>query len=199
MVDRSLSTLRVWVREGALRGYREDPAHPSTSRVMVSREELVRLVVEAGKASTPGRRPPGEAHPAPAHLEEAEPPGGDALEAPAAPVVPMHTATEGEIHRLRLAAAELRGDLRAAYAERDSARALVDATLRTVAVLEARCGDLGGRIEAERLRADTERLRADGLAERVAALEAEREALYRWHGLPWYRRLLAAPALPGGE
>jgi hypothetical protein len=193
MVDRSLSTLRAWVRDGTLRGYREDPAHPENSRVLVSREELVRLVVETGKASTPGRRPTGEALEAPAPLEVG--PGGVAPEASPAFAVPP----DGELFRVRLALAELRGDYRGACAERDSARALVDATLRTVGALDARCGDLVGRIEAERLRADMERLRADGLAERVAALEAEREALYRWHGLPWYRRLLAAPALPGSD
>jgi hypothetical protein len=33
----------------------------------------------------------------------------------------------------------------------------------------------------------------------VTALEAERDALHQWHGLPWYRRLLAAPRLPGSD
>jgi hypothetical protein len=32
--------------------------------------------------------------------------------------------------------------------------------------------------------------------DRLAAAEAERDALREWHGLPWYRRLLAPPSTP---
>ena len=185
MVDRSLSTIRAWVRDGTLRGYREDPAHPSTSRVMVSREELARLVVEAGKASAPGRRPPGTSAPEEAPLEAAVP-------SSVAPVAPVPVSDGAELLRARTVAAELRGDLRAALAERDGAREVLEATRRTVEALEARCRDLADR-------ADAERRRADGQAERVEALEAERDALHQWHGLPWYRRLLAAPRLQGSD
>lgn len=161
LVDRGVSTLRGWVRDGALVGYREDPAHPENSRLLVSRAEVLRLVVEAGKASTPGRRPAAE--------------GPAALELEPTPVVD------------RGALAELRADLRAALAERDGARAVLSATGRTVEVLEARCRDLAEL-------ADTERRRADELGDRLAAAEAERDALREWHGLPWYRRLLAPPS-----
>lgn len=169
MVDRGLSTLRGWVRDGSLVGYREDPAHPENSRLLVSREAVLRLVVEAGKASTPGRRAPG---PASTDADaEPSPPGA------------------AEFDRQRAALAELRADLRAALAERDGARAALEATGRTVEALEARCRDLAAL-------ADTERRRAAEVLDRLAAAEAERDALREWHGLPWYRRLLAPPSTP---
>jgi hypothetical protein len=169
LVDRGVSTLRGWVREGALVGYREDPSHPENSRLLVSRAAVLALVVEAGKASAPGRRPPVAEVPDPS---------------PAA-----------DLDRQRGALAELRADLRAALAERDGARAVLDATGRTVEVLEARCRDLAGLAEAERRR-------ADDLADRLAAAEAELDALRELQGLPWWRRLLAPPStapkrLPG--
>jgi hypothetical protein len=173
LVDRGVSTLRGWVREGALVGYREDPAHPENSRLLVSRAAVLALVVEAGKASAPGRRPPVADGPA-------------ALELEPAPVA--------DLDRQRGALAELRADLRAALAERDGARAVLSATGRTVEVLEARCLDLAGL-------ADAERRRADDLADRLAAAEAERDALREYQGLPWWRRLLPSTSpkrLPGG-
>lgn len=170
LVDRGVSTLRGWVREGALVGYREDPAHPENSRLLVSRAAVLALVVVAGKASAPGRRPPV------AEVAEAEP-------------LPV-----AELDRARGPLAELRADLRAALAERDGARAVLEATGRTVEVLEARCRDLAGL-------ADAERRRADDLADRLAAAEAERDALREYQGLPWWRRLLPSTSpkrLPGG-
>lgn len=164
LVDRGVSTLRAWVRDGDLVGYREDPAHPENSRLLVSRDAVLRLVVVAGKSGAPGRRPPA------------------GIEVEPAPVA--------DHDRQR---AELRADLRAALAERDGARAALEATGRTVDVLEARCRDLAGL-------ADAERRRADDLADRLAAATAELDALREWHGLPWYQRLLAPPSrkrLPG--
>ncbi len=171
LVDRGVSTLRGWVRDGALVGYREDPAHPENSRLLVSREAVLRLVVEAGKASAPGRRPSAPASTA----DDPDPP------APA--------AADADRAAQRAALAELRADLRAALAERDGARAALEATGRTVAALEARCADLAAL-------ADAERRRAGDVLDRLAAAEAERDALREWHGLPWYRRLLAPPSTP---
>lgn len=166
LVDRGVSTLRGWVRDGALAGYREDPAHPENSRLLVSREAVLRLVVEAGKASAPGRRPTAPVSTA----DDLDPP------APAA-------ASDAERAAQRAALAELRADLRAALAERDGARAALEATGRTVAALEARCADLAAL-------ADAERRRTGDVLDRLTAAEAERDALREWHGLP----LVPAPA-----
>ena len=54
-------------------------------------------------------------------------------------------------------------------------------------LLADRLGDLTRAIEAERLRGEEWRARALGA-------EAEREALRREKGLPWWRRLLGGPA-----
>ena len=56
LVDRSLSTLRAWVRAGELAHYREGDA--SNGRVLVSRAELLTLAAAGGLAASPGRRPP---------------------------------------------------------------------------------------------------------------------------------------------
>jgi len=55
LVDRSLSTLRAWVRAGELSPYREGGA--SNGRVLVSRAELLTLAAVGGLAVAPGRRP----------------------------------------------------------------------------------------------------------------------------------------------
>ena len=41
LVNRSLSTIRGWVRKGDLTGYRQDPKRPTNSRLMVSRTALL--------------------------------------------------------------------------------------------------------------------------------------------------------------
>ena len=49
--------------------------------------------------------------------------------------------------------------------------------------------------------ADAERRHALDLADRLAAAEAERDALREYQGLPWWRRLLPSTSpkrLPGG-
>ena len=56
LVDRSLSTLRAWVRAGELAPYREGAA--SNGRVLVSRAELLTLAAAGGLSPSPGRRPP---------------------------------------------------------------------------------------------------------------------------------------------
>lgn len=64
---------------------------------------------------------------------------------------------------------------------------MVEALQGRVEALEGRIGDLTRAIEAERLRGEEWRARALGA-------EAEREALRREKGLPWWRRLLGGPA-----
>lgn len=167
LVDRGLSTLRGWVRAGDLTGWREDPAHPENSPLLVSRAAVLLLVVTAGKAAVPGRRSRAE-------LPESALDTG----ASAAPAERAERAVIG-----------LRGDLRAALAERDGARATLEATVREVAAVAAQCSTLEALVEAERRR-------ALDLADRLTVAEAERDALRDLAGLPWWRRLLATPAPP---
>ena len=177
LVDRGVSTLRGWVRAGELRGWHADPEHPENTPLLVSRAEVLALVVTTGRASTPGRRSPAESTPPPT-------PPTDTPEHPL------------DLARLRSTVAELRADVRVALAERDGARAALEATGREVAAVAGRCSTL-------EVLADAERRRADDLADRLTAAEAERDALREHQGLPWWRRLLAPPStspkrLPGG-
>jgi hypothetical protein len=55
MVDRSLSSVRGWVRAGDLVGYRKDETK-SNSRLMVSEGELMAYVATSQKSATPGRK-----------------------------------------------------------------------------------------------------------------------------------------------
>lgn len=55
LADRSLSSLRNWVRGGELTEYREDEANPG-SRVMVSRTELMMLLATSKSAHPGGPR-----------------------------------------------------------------------------------------------------------------------------------------------
>lgn len=55
MVDRSLSSVRGWVRSDDLTGYREDETK-SNSRLMVSEAELMAYVATSQKSATPGRK-----------------------------------------------------------------------------------------------------------------------------------------------
>jgi hypothetical protein len=71
LVDRSLSTLRAWVRAGELAPYREGDA--SNGRVLVSRAELLTLAAAGGLSPSPGRRaPPPPASPPPPVAPSAE-------------------------------------------------------------------------------------------------------------------------------
>jgi len=181
LVDRGVSTLRGWVRAGELRGWHADPAHPENTPLLVSRAEVLALVVTTGRASTPGRRTDISAN-----LHE-----GSAAEH--ALDRPEHAL---DLARLRSTVAELRADVRVALAERDGARAALEATVREVAAVAGRCSTL-------EVLADAERRHALDLADRLAAAEAERDALREHQGLPWWRRLLAPPSsspkrLPGG-
>lgn len=145
-VDRSKSTIRAWVRSGELPGYREDPAHPENSRLLVSTADLMALVVVTGKTANPGRPPATKVT-----VEEA---------------APDVSAIKQELETLRAG--------------------MIEALRGNVAALEGRIADLNRAVEAERTRAEEWRARALGA-------EAEREALRREKGLPWWRRLLGGP------
>jgi len=64
LVDRSLSSLRAWIRAGELTGYREGTA--ANGRVLVSRAELLTLAAAGGLSPSPGRRAPPPPPPPPA-------------------------------------------------------------------------------------------------------------------------------------
>ena len=64
---------------------------------------------------------------------------------------------------------------------------MVDALRGNVAALEGRIADLSRALDAERGHTESWRARALGA-------EAEREALRRERGLPWWKRLLGGPA-----
>ena len=83
--------------------------------------------------------------------------------------------------------AEERWMLATLTAEREGLRAVVEAQKLTIAALEARCRDLEAHMHSERLRAGEHQ-------DRLVAAEAELQALRGWQRLPWYRRLLGAPA-----
>ena len=63
LVDRSISSIRGWVRTGQLKGYREDPEHPENSRLLVSKADLLSLARDT-KHPSPGRpQPPNNGNP----------------------------------------------------------------------------------------------------------------------------------------
>jgi len=77
LVDRSVSTIRAWVRKGELEGYRQDPRRRN-SRLLVSRRSLLALagLTKEPEPARPGgalREPsipgPGEPEPQPAAAE----------------------------------------------------------------------------------------------------------------------------------
>lgn len=69
LADRSLSSLRNWVRGGELSEYREDETNPG-SRVMVSRAELMVLLATAKSAHPGGPRGEAPTEPAAAPTEK---------------------------------------------------------------------------------------------------------------------------------
>ena len=54
LVDRTVPTLKKWIKKGELVGVREDEDNPR-SRMMVSRRALMLLMATAGKATNPPR------------------------------------------------------------------------------------------------------------------------------------------------
>ena len=59
MLDRSLSTIRSWVREGRVTPYRPPSEHPESAPLLVSRAEVLHYAsVVARIAVVPGRPPP---------------------------------------------------------------------------------------------------------------------------------------------
>jgi hypothetical protein len=160
-VDRSLSSLRSWIRQEFLTKYREEPGNPK-SRVMISKAELMAYAVSAGLDPDPPRRGPS--------TDET------AVTAPAAAstTVEVQLDTSDAQERLQIQIDNVR--LRT---ERDGARELLAATRAHVKSLEAalevaRSGD-DQRVVFERERADFERERVKAEQERTQAVRRELE------------------------
>ncbi len=173
LVDRSVSTVRAWLRSGKLTKHREEPGNAS-SRAMVSRAELMAYAAV-------------QLDPAPAR-----PPGGPRPEPPAS-VAPAPADELG----LRVELARLRAELDGTRAVLEATRAHVatlEASAATVGDLVASARAEGRELarvaeeHARDLRADLDRMRE----ERDAA-RAEAAALKTYAGLPWWRRMVTGP------
>ena len=126
MCDRSLSTLRAWIREGRLAGYRAEGINPANAPVLVSLAELRAFLVVSGAEVAPARPPAGP--------RTIEPPEARALA------------------ELRAELATVRGALAVALAERDGARSTVDAQRVALDVSGQRAAELARSLEGERAR-----------------------------------------------
>lgn len=114
-VDRAPSTLRDWIRAGELRSFEGEGTHPRNRPTLVSVGELQALVVQAGKAAHPGRRPP-------------------VVEEEGAADLRLRLATvEGELRALRV---ELDGERRAAAALQTAIQVAAEAATDLRASLE---------------------------------------------------------------
>lgn len=163
LVDRSLSTLRAWVRAGEIPGYREEPGN-GRSRLMVSRAELLAYAA-ACKVPDPPRRVSGTAD--------------DVLRVGAVAAATVRAELEG---RASLEAA-LRATVAALEGRCDdlAARAVEGSALRAELVA------------VERRRADEWRERTERLEVELVGTRAELAALRLAQDLPWWRRLIGGP------
>lgn len=165
LVDRSVSSLRSWVRAGRLVKWREDP-DDTGSRVLVSRAELLALAARDldPTPGRPARRPPTDEAALPGDLAELA-----KLRAELEGARLVLEATREHLAELRIARGEaLVGERQRAEAERS-------------------------RADAERARADALAAELVAAREELSAARAERDALRGLAGLPWWRRLLPLP------
>ena len=240
VVGRSMSTVRLWVRNEELAGWREVEGDPN-SRLLISRQEILLLAARAKPMHPGGPRPeddaeegmppvencdpvdppaqpnalpaqppkvteqpatqpvtppvdpnppaPQAAPPAPQPPQPAQatpqpatqPAPQAAPPAPPPPLAPHRPDPRDEqLVALRMMVAGM-------TAERDGLKMLIEAQKATISALEARCRDLEHR-------ADSERLRATEHHDRLVSADAELRALQQHQRLPWYQRLLGAPA-----
>lgn len=142
MVDRSKNAVRWWVRNGHLQSWLEEEGNPNSKR-MVSRSEVMTLMVTAGKLPNPGG--PGRGIAAPA---------------------PSVAADTGILMDLRVKTAELEG----ARAENAALKIAMDGLKSALEAEKSRASAMGERAEVERLRAAEWKDRADGLSAELQAL-----------------------------
>lgn len=192
-VDRSVSTLREWIRDGELTAWKPEGNPLPNAPTLVSLSELRARMVISGRPIHPGRP-----HPAPDPSPEGERPAPPAtLQRPEDPPAPDRAEVErlegllraqAREHAARLELAEARAALRVSEVEREALRAEAallrgqagearDRQDQAIRLLEAGQRDLRDALERERARAD--------------GLEAEIQAIRAAGSLPWWRRLLA--------
>lgn len=170
LVGRSLSTVRAWVRDERLEGYREKPGNPR-SRLLVHRAALMAVAAELDPEGSHGASAEAPS-PAPA---PAPPTDGAEVAALRAEVAGLREA---------LSDARRRGDDLAELLKRHDGR-------DSEALVEARRRAETAEAVARDLRADLEAARAE-----VVGVRAELAALRERAGLPWWRRLLGGPTAP---
>jgi uncharacterized coiled-coil protein SlyX len=124
MVDRSLSSVRAYVRAGHIRGYHPEGANGANAPLLVSRSELLTYVASAGLSPAPGRRQAPGTTPEPA----------------------------GEVSALRadLRAAELQAEVRVAAARLEALEVALAAKDGAIAALMARADALVELVDRER-------------------------------------------------
>lgn len=163
--ERSPSTIRRWLRTGALTRHEGPiPEHGGSPPVLVNRTELLGLLATTGQKP---REPDG--HPADAH------PGAPVVTtSPAMVDTPSRDAIRLAELEGRLALAELRADLVRAEAELEASR-------REAHQLEALVAEL--------------RRDRDDWRDRHDARAAELRAVAEASGTSWWRRLLGGPVV----
>lgn len=186
LVDRSVSTLRKWVRAELLQSYRETPEDPS-SRVLVSRQELLQHAVAAGLNPAPPRR-----------SGPAEPPS-----TPTVQTVQVEESPESSPEAPSTAALELallRGEVSRLQAELAGRDALLQAVRAHVVTIEKAATvareDAHGRGEAERRRGDALAEELMLTREQLRATSQELAGLREWAAGSWWRRAMAMPSMP---
>ncbi len=210
MVDRHRNRIRAWVREGQLRSWSAEPDRPNAKR-LVSRSELMRLVVVTGKSAHPGG--PGRGDPAEPSTPAEHHPSGPAVplpisEPPAEPVAPLQAVSpqvsppqvvppqvsppQAVLPQVSPPQAVVRAaeSVALAHVRLDAERAKVGMLEALVQAERQRAEALERALQAERERAEAERLRGADWRDRATALQAEVEALRAERGLPWWRKLL---------
>lgn len=142
MVDRSKNAVRWWVRNGQLQSWLEEEGNANSKR-MVSRSDVMTLMVTTNKLANPGG--PGRGTPTP-------PASGDA----------------GLSVELRVKTAELEGS----RAEVAALKIAMEGLRAALEAEQARASTMGEHAQLERLRAAEWKDRAEALNAEVTALRA---------------------------
>ena len=189
--ERSRPTLRRWIKAGELTRYEGDaPAHGGSPIALVSRAELLKLLVSKGQTPRPVDDPPTDQP-----IETPRRPDSGEPEQPRSPVAPDERPTDAalveEVRRLRMAA-----EVASVRAEAERIKLEAEKAVE-VARLSGELAGVRAELAAERQRlADLQQqlaaavLDRDDWKGRHDAARAEAEALRGAAGLPWWRRLL---------
>ena len=171
MAERSESTIRRWIRDGYLTRHEAPaPVHGGSAPVLVSTRELLTRLAVSGQQPGPSSEHPNDVPPEVSRVSTA----------PTMDTPTLAAEVELAVLRVRLAAAEAEGDLRAEVAR---LRAELDGVRAALAMAEGRAT----RAEVELVGARVER---DDWRARHDAREAELAAMRALAPSPWWRRLL---------